>query len=73
MIYYLVVGLWIFLLVLVIFIAAKPISMGIEARRNIKDNKTENFSNSVNSDYDDQENINLERFINAWWCNQKKN
>ncbi|MDC2973909.1 SHOCT domain-containing protein [Candidatus Pelagibacter sp.] len=61
MIYYLVVGLCIFLLVLVIFIAAKPISMGIEARRNIKDNKTENFSNSVNSDYDDQENINLEK------------
>ncbi len=61
MIYYLVVGLCIFLLVLVIFIAAKPISMGIEARRNIKDNKTENFSNSVNSDYDDQENINLDK------------
>ena len=61
MIYYLVVGLCIFLLVLVIFIAAKPISMGIEARRNIKDNKIENFSNSMNSDYDDQENIDLEK------------
>ena len=61
MIYYLVVGLCIFLLVLVIFIAAKPISMGIEARRIIIDNKTENFSNSVNSDYDDQENINLDK------------
>ena len=47
MIYYLVVGLCIFLLVLVIFIAAKPISMGIEARRNIKDNKTENFSRGI--------------------------
>ena len=61
MIYYLVVGLCIFLLVLVIFIAAKPISMGIEARRNIKDNKIENFSNSMISDYDDQENIDLEK------------
>ena len=61
MITYLVIGFCLFLLILVLFIAAKPISMGIEARRNIKDNKTENFSNSVNSDYDDQENINLDK------------
>ena len=38
---YLVIGLCIFLLILVIYISAKPISMGIEARRNLKDN-TEN-------------------------------
>ena len=52
MIYYLVVGLCIFLLVLVIFIAAKPISMGIEARRNIKDetlNDNPNNSDPVNN------------------------
>ena len=34
---YLVIGLCIFLLLVVIFISAKPISMGIEARRNIND------------------------------------
>ena len=37
MITYLVIGLCIFLLLVVIFISAKPISMGIEARRNIND------------------------------------
>ena len=37
MIYYLVVGICILLLIAVIYISAKPISMGIEARRNIKD------------------------------------
>ena len=39
MISYLVIGICIFLLVAVIYISAKPISMGIEARRNIKDDK----------------------------------
>ena len=34
---YLVIGVCILLLVAVIYIAAKPISMGIEARRNIKE------------------------------------
>ena len=34
---YLVIGICIFLLLAVIYISAKPISMGIEARRNIKD------------------------------------
>ena len=34
---YLVIGLCLFLLIIVIYISAKPISMGIEARRNIKD------------------------------------
>ena len=37
MLYYFVIGLCIILLVAVIYISAKPISMGIEARRNIKD------------------------------------
>ena len=35
MLYYLVIGICIFLLIAVIYISAKPISMGIEARRNI--------------------------------------
>jgi|LULE01.1.fsa_nt_gb p-aminobenzoyl-glutamate transporter AbgT len=38
MLYYFVIGLCIILLVAVIYISAKPISMGIEARRNIKEN-----------------------------------
>ena len=35
---YLVIGLCIFLLLAVIYFSIKPISMGIEARRNIKEN-----------------------------------
>ena len=42
MIYYLVVGICILLLIAVIYISAKPISMGIEARRNIKDKDHKN-------------------------------
>ena len=38
MTYYLVIGLCIFLLLAVIYFSIKPISMGIEARRNIKEN-----------------------------------
>ena len=51
---YLVIGICVFLLITVIIIAAKPISMGIEARRNLKDNeqnteeKDENNSNFNN-------------------------
>tara|TARA_Y100000816_G_C26101140_1_gene583604 strand:+ start:1039 stop:1317 length:279 start_codon:yes stop_codon:yes gene_type:complete len=40
---FLVIGICIILLLAVIFISAKPISMGIESRRNIKDkNLSEN-------------------------------
>ena len=42
MIYYLVVGICILLLIAVIYISAKPISMGIEARRNINDKDHKN-------------------------------
>ena len=42
MINYLVIGICIALLFAVIFFSAKPISMGIEARRNLKDKETEN-------------------------------
>ena len=40
MINFLVIGICVFLLLAVIFISAKPISMGIEARRNINHNNT---------------------------------
>ena len=45
---YLVIGLCIFLLILVIYISAKPISMGIEARRNLKDNTENDEFNTQN-------------------------
>ncbi len=52
---YLVIGICIFLLLAVIYISAKPISMGIEARRNIKDKVDNNEDNNPNfSDYYDE-------------------
>lgn len=45
---YLVVGICLFLLIIVIYISAKPISMGIEARRNIKDNTENDELNTQN-------------------------
>ena len=56
---YLVIGLCIFLLILVIYISAKPISMGTEARRNLKDN-LENFeeNNQNTSNFNEDENTN---------------
>ena len=48
MLSYLVIGLCIFLLFAVIYFSVKPISMGIEARRNIKNNVVdENFSGDI--------------------------
>tara|TARA_B100000941_G_C28048687_1_gene323400 strand:+ start:63 stop:344 length:282 start_codon:yes stop_codon:yes gene_type:complete len=48
MLSYLVIGLCIFLLFAVIFFSIKPISMGIEARRNIKnDAEDENFDGHI--------------------------
>ena len=48
MLSYLVIGLCIFLLFAVIYFSIKPISMGIEARRNIKNNvEGENFSEDI--------------------------
>ena len=46
---YLVIGLCIFLLLVVIFISAKPISMGIEARRNINDKSDTNLEGKEES------------------------
>tara|TARA_B100001248_G_C27324948_1_gene428558 strand:+ start:551 stop:829 length:279 start_codon:yes stop_codon:yes gene_type:complete len=45
---YLVVGICLFLLIIVIYISAKPISMGIEARRNYKDNTENDEFNTQN-------------------------
>ena len=48
MLSYLVIGLCIFLLFAVIYFSIKPISMGIEARRNNKNNlEDENFSGDI--------------------------
>ena len=48
MLSYLVIGLCIFLLFAVIFFSIKPISMGIEARRDIKNNaEDENFNGDI--------------------------
>ena len=49
MLNYIVIGICILLLILVIYISAKPISMGIEARRNI------NVSNSNDDNHYDVE------------------
>lgn len=57
MTYYIVIGLCIFLLLAVIYFSIKPISMGIEARRNIKENANiedleneNNLSNDLKSE-----------------------
>ena len=58
MISYLVIGICLFLLIAVIYISAKPISMGIEARRNI--NEKNNSDKLENEDEDiDENNINI--------------
>ena len=66
MINFIVIGACLVLLVAVIYIAAKPISMGIEARRNIKDQnlndednlkdefKKDNINNSKNYQISDE-------------------
>ena len=43
---YLIIGICAFLLIAVIIIAAKPISMGIEARRNVNNNIGEKDENN---------------------------
>ena len=58
MISYLVIGICLFLLIAVIYISAKPISMGIEARRNI--NEKNNSDKLENEDKDiDENNVNI--------------
>ncbi len=56
MLYYLVIGICILLLVAVIYISAKPISMGIEARRNIpKDISKDDYENE--NEFSDNDNF----------------
>ena len=46
---YIVIGICLFLLIAVIYISAKPISMGIEARRSLNDINKDNISNEDNN------------------------
>ena len=59
MISYIVIGICIILLLLVVYISAKPISMGIEARRNINvDNSNDDSHYDVEvSDKKDDNNL----------------
>tara|TARA_B100000242_G_C42859840_1_gene399153 strand:- start:451 stop:720 length:270 start_codon:yes stop_codon:yes gene_type:complete len=59
MISYLVIGICIFLLIAVVYIASKPISMGIEARRNIKDEKSNNDEDDEYNKIKNTDKINL--------------
>ena len=63
MINYLVIGICIFLLIAVIYISAKPISMGIEARRNInnknKDDNLEVNEKVLDNELETSENISI--------------
>ena len=59
MISYIVIGICILLLLAVIFISAKPISMGIEARRDINTS-----SKSEKDDEEEFENLNDKKFNN---------
>jgi len=54
---YIVIGICIFLLLAVVYISAKPISMGIEARREIQDQKSNNKSRDINDNLDVEEDI----------------
>ena len=59
MISYIVIGICIILLLLVVYISAKPISMGIEARRNINVSDSNDDSHSDFEDLDNKDNNNL--------------
>ncbi len=60
---YLVIGICIFLLLAVVYVSAKPISMGIEARRNIKDKDDNNGEDNQNLENNYDEVKNTENFI----------
>ena len=53
-----VIGICLFLLALVIFIASKPISMGIEARRNTKEKNNSDVEESLLNQKEDKIEIN---------------
>ena len=54
---YIVIGICIFLLLAVVYISAKPISMGIEARREIQDQKSNNKSRDLDYNLEAEEEI----------------
>ena len=54
---YIVIGICIFLLLAVVYISAKPISMGIEARRELQDQKSNNKSKDLNYSLDVEEDV----------------
>ena len=56
MINFIVIGICILLLLLVVYIAAKPISMGIEARRNLSDKNNVNEMNDQATNNDNFQN-----------------
>ena len=55
MLHYLVIGICIALLFAVIYFSIKPISMGIEARRNLN-NTIPNNENEINNDIENNQN-----------------
>jgi len=58
MLNYLVIGLCLALLIAVIYFSIKPISMGIEARRNLKDTTPEDIDEVSNNPRDKVKNEN---------------
>ena len=56
MINFIVIGICILLLLLAVYIAAKPISMGIEARRNLSDKNNVNEMNDQATNNDNFQN-----------------
>tara|TARA_B100000674_G_C37697442_1_gene848950 strand:+ start:152 stop:430 length:279 start_codon:yes stop_codon:yes gene_type:complete len=67
MLTYIVIGICLLLLLLVVYISAKPISMGIEARRNINDSVNDEESNYKNQDdlnFDNANEFNISDEIN---------
>ena len=61
MLNYLVIGLCLALLISVIYFSIKPISMGIEARRNFRDTKPEDIDEISNNSEEKLENENLDK------------
>ena len=55
MLYYIVIGICIALLLSVIYFSIKPISMGIEARRNLN-NKISKSDDENDEEFDDEDN-----------------
>jgi|TARA_B100000424_G_C22787420_1_gene422995 hypothetical protein len=58
MLNYLVIGICLALLIVVIYFSIKPISMGIEARRNLKDTSPEDIDEITNNFQEKLENEN---------------